>query len=889
MSVAGTIDAPLDMFGGLVTDMAPADLPPGVSPDCADVKFIQGGVQTRPGLLVPPGLGGIAGNPAINYLKTFVDLNGNARLLYLDSLGVLWQDFPQGTETLIQSALAASCYGKSATLFGREYLAISDGKLGNDLPRQWDTTNFDRVSQVGPGAGPAVADAAAESALTIAASPNGANRANNTVTITTTTAHGYLVGQSVLIAGVTDVSFNGTFAILTVPTSTTFTYGQVGAASNSGGGTATLQPLVSAGQHQVVVIFKTRQGYLAKPSPPVIYTAAGGRRANVTGIPTGPANVMARIVAFTSSGGASFFYTAAMVIPDNTTTSLVVDFLDTTLLASTSVDYLFRLVELGECLGFIDYSNRLFAWGERNHANNWLNLTFDGGWSGNFPLGWTADGTSGPGGSRDSVNVVWGDAYRITGDGATATRGLITQPTAKDFFGAALIAPNTSYNMRARVMKGGGLAQGTLHVHLFSASGGINTTGLQVTAAQAGASYAEFIAQLAPAQATIPSDLVLRVYADGTPTNNGFFVIDNIEIYPAAIPANVSLVRGSRVNDPESFDGVNGFLQVAVNNGQAVRACFQLRERLYFVKEHSLYVTQDDGLNEPASWAISEVSRKVGTPSVNGVDVGEEWAVIVNREGVYIYWGPEPVKISQEIQPLWDTINWQYGHTIWVRIDTQNKRILIGVPIGAAASPNRVLMMDYRGLGSAEQIATNASIHYSTFSGKILAVGNARKWCPWFITANSAALVERADGTAQMFLGNGAATGKIYQLSDAQFSDDGAAISSYYTTYFFPHHELEQALQLGSHRKLFYYLAQFVEGAGSLSVTALPPGGMKPIALPTLALSNPGSKDLELPVNVPAERVAFKVGTNAAGAWFKLQKFIASLRADPWAPVRGLN
>ena len=88
---------------------------------------------------------------------------------------------------------------------------------------------------------------------------------------------------------------------------------------------------------------------------------------------------------------------------------------------------------------------------------------------------------------------------------------------------------------------------------------------------------------------------------------------------------------------------------------------------------------------------------------------------------------------------------------------------------------------------------------------------------------------------------------------------------------------------------MFYYLAQFVEGAGSLSVTALPPGGMKPIALPTLTLSNPGSKDLELPVNVPAERVAFKVGTNAAGAWFKLQKFIASLRADPWAPVRGLN
>jgi hypothetical protein len=40
MSVAGYLDAPLDQFGGLVTDMPPADLPLGVSPDCADVAFL---------------------------------------------------------------------------------------------------------------------------------------------------------------------------------------------------------------------------------------------------------------------------------------------------------------------------------------------------------------------------------------------------------------------------------------------------------------------------------------------------------------------------------------------------------------------------------------------------------------------------------------------------------------------------------------------------------------------------------------------------------------------------------------------------------------------------------------------------------------------------------
>lgn len=65
-------------------------------------------------------------------------------------------------------------------------------------------------------------------------------RSTNVVTITTAEAHSYPVGMSVLIAGVTTSTFDGTFTIASVPTTTTFTYAQTAANATSSGGTASL-------------------------------------------------------------------------------------------------------------------------------------------------------------------------------------------------------------------------------------------------------------------------------------------------------------------------------------------------------------------------------------------------------------------------------------------------------------------------------------------------------------------------------------------------------------------------------------------------------------------------------------------------------------------------
>lgn len=72
---------------------------------------------------------------------------------------------------------------------------------------------------------------------------SGASRAAGIVTVTTTANHLFRKGALVTIAGVTDPTFNGTFAVASTPSGTQFTYVQAGPVVTSGGGTATLQTI----------------------------------------------------------------------------------------------------------------------------------------------------------------------------------------------------------------------------------------------------------------------------------------------------------------------------------------------------------------------------------------------------------------------------------------------------------------------------------------------------------------------------------------------------------------------------------------------------------------------------------------------------------------------
>lgn len=125
----------------------------------------------------------------------------------------------------------------------------------------------------------------------IKGSPNGATESGSTVTITTTSDHKFAPGQLAQIGGVGVSGYNGTFTILSVPSSTTFTYtATTSGLAASGGGTAQNLP------HEVVpadatVVSAVRSPQLFGlglidniPDATILANAAATKPFNITGV-----------------------------------------------------------------------------------------------------------------------------------------------------------------------------------------------------------------------------------------------------------------------------------------------------------------------------------------------------------------------------------------------------------------------------------------------------------------------------------------------------------------------------------------------------------------------------------------------------------------------------
>ena len=701
---------------------------------------------------------------------------------------------------------------------------------------------------------------------------------------------------------------------------------------NSGGGTLAPAGTLGAGTRQCVLLFETRNGLIPAPSPPVTFTTSGSAsKLVVSNILVGPPNVIRRILAFTGAGGANFFWIPqpvtvtsngqkivynATVVPDNSTTTISLAFTDAVLLAANAIDIpgnnLFAQIELGNSVGVIAYSERLLFWGEQNKVQNFINLSFDGGYlpnvSGvNVPAGWTIDPTNG-GGVQLRASPLFGDSYYVLNSlGATQTTyGMIEQSAFQDVYGVPIINQNTTYGVRVTCRCPSGVnSSGALNVDLFSPS--LNQTfGIFTLALSAMTSTMKiFTGNLLTTAilGAIPSDLLLRVYETSL-LNTSDVEIDRLEVYPLLQPVLSTQMRASYANNFEAFDGITGNLGVASENQQPITCAFTLFDNLYVVKTKSFYSTSDNGITEPNFWQVREISKKVGTASPNGVDVGEGWALIAGEPGVYLFEGGVPVKILPEIDPLWKTINWKAGNTLWIRNDTNQRKLYIGVPIptpnqwmptfptnATPTSPNVVLMMNYKELMTAEAIESEGPVRL-TFMGDLRTYQLGRKWSAWSIQAGYADFVIRLDTTSPLFFCGDTGKGKIYQQISGNFLDDGAPQNCVYVTYPFPKTQEAQALGFGLHELQASFMTLLLNGSGNVNITIFPDSLNSPFAdaLPSVALGDPPSfGDTEVPLNELGNRFFVQLTPVNPGDWFEISRAVLTLQQAPWSPVRGSN
>lgn len=702
--------------------------------------------------------------------------------------------------------------------------------------------------------------------------------------------------------GIITFAWNGTFFVSAVTSATGFVYAQAGPNNSVQSGAGTAQPVgqMSPGNHKCVCIFQTRTGYLTGPSISVTLAASGSQYPLAARIPIGPANVIARILAFTGANGANYFYLpvapqvngqiigTSTVVADNTTTSAVFDFSDEALFAGTAIDIpgnnLFNLQVLGPCLGFFSYASRLMAWGERNKIQQFVNMGFEGGFfadAPNNPLGWTITGTDGTITAGD-YGLAW-----------TATTANISQSFYQDRFGAPIATPNTQYTFRLWV-------NGTAIATISSAS-----TGFAATATVTGTGNFGQANFSTKTPVTIPSDLII------TFSQTGMTTFDEIEIIYTLNPY-ILTAKVSYVNNPESFDGVTGLLGPA-GDPHPVLGMQERKDVLCLLTsgpQGSLYETEDTPSGEPVTWSIRHIASQCGLVSVWGVAKFEDWFSWTADTGLRIFDGSTVEKMSQEIQPWWDTINPAAKQFSVLANDPYTRRVYVIAATGTATVTNEMYVLDYRDLNTSSLLANAGTLRVG-YSGKVITTDLTRKWSPWSMTMNYCGLLTLSTGEAVMAFCGGTgvsladpANSAVYTLVENVITgidaDYGAFwAKSSYPTYFFISADDAQQKQLGVHRLQHDFMTMNCTGVGSVFIVPnldrLDNPGK---ALRPLAVTEDLARDLEMGLAVTAERISYRLGCQPSGpqpapadapAGFRLSSMTLAVKTAPYSPIRGKN
>lgn len=524
-----------------------------------------------------------------------------------------------------------------------------------------------------------------------------------------------------------------------------------------------------------------------------------------------------------------------------------------------------------------------------------------------------------------TVNVSFGDFSSASESGqgvATGTltqAGLIQQTAYQDASQVDILNTNTGYSVRvtARCPSGITTEGGSLVIALEAGSGVLGTYTLPLS--DLSTSFSRFIGVLLadPGLTTIPANVMLQVYAANLPSGADI-EIDRIDVFPTDIPVLLTTEYWSYSGLPTMVDSVSGEVLYTSENQHPVQAATVLYDTHYVMKGwtgtapgSSLYSLQSNSSLEPANWDEPEVSQRSG----GGVGPfawagGEQWFVAASRAGLFLFVGGQPGKIMQEVQQVWDAVNWNAAASIWVDINLKARRLMVGLPLptpnfwlpfapenSAPTSPNVVLMLNFQGLDSGEELRSGPQMHTTMF-GKLAALDMRRKWSLWYggVESPYATTVQGVDGEQTRF-GNGQGNSKVYYLDPTQnATDDGVAIDSGYTTAGLPLlGNRAEMPQLGPNRVQWEYLVAALTSGGLVNIRLLAnrlfypepanyrnwtiPGGFAPGLEPL--------DDTEASLNFIASRTFFEFRQNDGNPGWTLSNLVLRAKKAVWNAMLG--
>ena len=170
---------------------------------------------------------------------------------------------------------------------------------------------------------------------------------------------------------------------------------------------------------------------------------------------------------------------------------------------------------------------------------------------------------------------------------------------------------------------------------------------------------------------------------------NGVGGLDKYHGRVIAFGGENDLVRVSNPGDAESFDNVNGYIQIpSENDGNIVAATFQISDNIYFTKMPGIYTVTDNG-GVPSSWTVIPIDGGCGAMGygVSTITAGQkslnvnDSCLLADLDGLFVFNGIiQRPPLTWKINDLWKSyVTLNTINSITVFIDPFSERFYISI------------------------------------------------------------------------------------------------------------------------------------------------------------------------------------------------------------------